>query len=213
MTLIINEIFHSIQGETATSGFPSIFIRLTGCNLNCSWCDTEYAKTAGNKMQIDEILNKIGNFGQVNHITVTGGEPLIQAEAIKFMKLLLKSNFNVQLETNGSRLLKKVPGQVRKIVDVKTPSSGESSSFLPENLKYINDRDELKFVISDMADYNYAKNFLMINPGIKCIINLSPVNKKMDYSKLAELILLDRLPVRLNLQLHRIIWPDGEPKK
>ena len=213
MALIINEIFHSIQGETSTSGFPSVFIRLTGCNLNCVWCDTKYAKTAGNEMQIAEILKKIRDFGPVNHITITGGEPLTQVESIDLMKSLLKLNYNIQLETNGSILLKNVPRKVRKIVDVKTPSSGEVLSFLYENLYYINDRDELKFVISDIADYNYSRDFIMKNQGIKGMINFSRVDKKMDYSKLAGLILIDRLPVRLNLQLHKIIWPDGEPKK
>lgn len=211
MSLIINEIFHSIQGESTTAGFPCLFIRLTGCNLNCAYCDTEYAKNSGEKISIEDILKRAGEFKKTSHITITGGEPLLQEESITLMKNLLQNGYEVQLETNGSISLRNVPREVRKIVDVKTPSSGEENSFLIENLDYINNRDEIKFVISDTGDYNFSKKFIK-NNRIVCTVNFSPVFEKLSPEKLAGLILVDRLPVRLNLQLHKIIWPGGEPE-
>ncbi len=213
MDLVVNEIFHSIQGESTKAGFTSTFIRLTGCNLNCNFCDTEYARTSGNRISIDKIINDISTSGNINHITITGGEPLLQLDSITLMKRLLQKDYTIQLETNGSINLKNVPPEVTKIVDIKTPSSGETSSFLMKNLQYINIMDELKFVISDLKDYQYSKDFIEENlRGKEFIINFSPVHEKLTPSKLAELILVDRLQARLNLQLHKIIWPEGESK-
>ncbi len=216
MNLIINEIFYSLQGETTTAGFPSLFIRLAGCNLKCSYCDTVYARSSssGKEMTIDSIIKKAESYNNIDHVTITGGEPLLQSNTISLMEQLIKKGYNVQLETNGSISIKEVPKKVKKIVDVKTPSSSKSSSFLPDNLKYLFMPDELKFVILDTDDYKYSVEFVKNNlKADNIVINFSPVFEKLSASKLAGWILKDRLPVRLNLQLHKIIWPDGEPKK
>lgn len=206
MELTVNEIFYSIQGEGKRAGFPSVFIRLTGCNLNCVYCDTQYAKTDGNSMQIDSIIQKTIEYKSADHVTVTGGEPLIQENTITLLSRLIELDLDVQIETNGSISLSGIPDKVRKIVDVKTPSSNESGSFNMDNLKLIKDSDEIKFVISDINDYRFSGEFIR-NRLIKVntVINFSPVYNKMSYSELANLILTDRLPVRLNLQLHKII--------
>jgi 7-carboxy-7-deazaguanine synthase len=214
----VNEIFHSIQGETTRAGFPSVFIRLAGCNLGCSYCDTVYARSesSGIEMPIDEIIHAAEVYKNIDHITITGGEPLTQKESIKLIKELIGKGYTVQLETNGSISLNDIPNKVRKIVDVKTPSSGYSSSFLYENLTYLNNTDELKFVILDINDYQFSAEFLkkyfQIIQMRNIVVNFSPVFGKISGEKLAELILIDRLPVRLNLQLHKILWPKGEPK-
>jgi 7-carboxy-7-deazaguanine synthase len=214
MRLKVNEIFHSIQGETTRAGFPSVLIRLTGCNLRCRYCDTSYAWTEGRDLSIDEIISMVKKYGSVDHITVTGGEPLLQANSIHLMKRLLESGFDIQLETNGSISTRDVPPLIRKIIDVKTPSSGEVNSFLFENLDYLRSGDELKFVLSDRADYNYSKEFLKkYLEKSDIVINFSPVFNRMSFGELAGLILHDRLRVRLNIQLHRLVWPEGEPKK
>jgi 7-carboxy-7-deazaguanine synthase len=213
MNLYINEIFHSIQGETIKSGYPSLFIRLAGCNLNCRFCDTQYAKDNGYYESVERLIDIASGYGHTDHITITGGEPLNQENSVILMNRLTELGHSVQLETNGSIDVKDVPSSVRKIVDVKTPSSGEESSFFFKNLDYLTENDEIKFVISDINDYNYSKNFIdrYLN-GRNIIINFSPAFNMMKYKEIAELILSDRLKVRLNLQLHKIIWPDGEPK-
>ncbi|MFH0974445.1 MAG: radical SAM protein [Spirochaetota bacterium] len=214
MNLIVNEIFYSIQGETSRAGFPSLFIRMAGCNLQCPYCDTVYARSlsSGKEMPVEDIIEKAKTYRYFDHITITGGEPLMQPESIRLMQMLLWTGFDVQLETNGSISLKDVPGKVRKIADVKTPSSGHPSSFLMENLKYLQKPDELKFVILDTQDYNFSVEFIKNNCKDKdIVINFSPVFGSFPGHKLAELILVDRLPVRLNLQLHKILWAD-EPK-
>jgi 7-carboxy-7-deazaguanine synthase len=214
MHLKINEIFYSIQGETIRTGFPSVFIRLTGCNLRCHYCDTTAAWDAGDDMSLDEILSQVKKYRGVHHITVTGGEPLLQPNVVLLMERLCDSGYTVQLETNGTLSLRTVPKQVRKIVDVKTPSSGAAESFLMENLNYLAADDELKFVIGTLDDYVFARDFfekyLEKSEGA---INFSPVLGLFSPRKLAELILKDGLPVRLNVQLHKIIWPEGEPKE
>ncbi|HOT46173.1 MAG TPA: radical SAM protein [Spirochaetota bacterium] len=214
MNLTVNEIFYSIQGETVTAGLPSAFVRLTGCNLDCAYCDTRHARENGTVMELDDIMRELEQYPSADHVTVTGGEPMLQAAAIPLMKLILESGWKCQVETNGSILLKDVPEKVRKIVDVKTPSSGESDSFETRNLKYLTDRDEIKFVISDPADYDFSKDFLgkyLLNKGVT--INFSPVSGVMGGTELADLIIRDRLPVRLNLQLHKILWgPDAQGK-
>ncbi len=213
MNLKVNEIFHSIQGESVRAGFRSIFIRLMGCNLSCKYCDTEYAKNSGDIINIETIIDKVKSLGKTDHITITGGEPLIQNHSPELMKILINMGYSIQLETNGSINLKEVPEKTRKIVDIKTPSSGESSSFLMKNIQYLDRADELKFVISDIDDYEYSKEFIERNLGdIETIINFSPVPGKISFAVIAEQIILDRLPVRLNLQQHKIIWPNGEPK-
>jgi 7-carboxy-7-deazaguanine synthase len=214
MRLKVNEIFHSIQGETTRAGFPSVLIRLTGCNLRCRYCDTAYAWAEGGDLSIDEIISMVKKYGAVDHITVTGGEPLLQANSIHLMKGLLEFGYDIQLETNGSMSTRDVPPLIRKIIDVKTPSSGEVNSFLFENLDYLHSGDELKFVLSDRADYNYSKEFLKKYLEKRdIVINFSPVFNRMSFGELADLILHDGLMVRLNIQLHRLVWPEGEPKE
>lgn len=206
MNLVVNEIFYSIQGETSTAGLPSVFVRLAGCNLNCSWCDTPYARE-GSPMELDEIMARIEAHPSADHITVTGGEPLAQANTVHLLRRIVERGLRCQLETNGSILLKDVPEKVRTIADVKTPSSGESDSFEMRNLKYLSDRDELKFVIATAEDYDFSRDFLAKYPPRKgVIVNFSPVFGTMPPSELADRIIRDGLPVRLNLQIHRIIW-------
>lgn len=205
MALKVNEIFYSLQGETTSAGFTSVFIRLGGCNLNCIWCDTPQAKTGGTDMTIDEIMAKVETMEPFNHVTLTGGEPLIQEEAVELLHRLTDSGYDVQVETNGSILFDSMPRGVRIIADVKTPSSGEESSFREENIKFLKKYDEVKFVIGIMEDYQFAKDFIKNNlAGVDCIINFTPAAKLMEPWALANLIIKDRLNVRLNLQLHKI---------
>ena len=214
MTLTVNEIFYSIQGETVTAGLPSVFVRLAGCNLDCAYCDTRYARDNGTAMEIGTIMQKIEGFPSADHVTVTGGEPLSQPNAVILLRQIIDRGWKCQIETNGSILLKDVPEKVRKIVDVKTPSSGESDSFDIRNLKYLNDRDEVKFIIADAGDYEFSRDFISkyhVKKG--AVINFSPAFNTMSYSDLADRIIADGLSVRLNLQLHKIIWgPDARCK-
>jgi len=213
MPIIVNEIFYSIQGESLKSGFTSLFVRLSGCNLNCKFCDTEYAKSGGKSMSIDSIISEINKFRAADHITITGGEPLLQNESINLIKRLIKNGYNVQIETNGSLTLKNIPYKVRKIVDIKTPSSGEAGSFLKENLNYLRKNDEIKFVISNIKDYEFSKKFVgTYLYDKKIIINFSPTYNVMPYKKLADLIMKDNITVRLNLQLHKIIGLEKDKK-
>ena len=214
MKLAVNEIFRSLQGETSTAGLPSVFVRLTGCNLECAYCDTPGARSGGVEMEISEILGKIEEFPWFDHVTVTGGEPLLQPDVIILLKDILHRGWKCQLETNGSFLIRDVPPGVRKIVDVKTPSSGEGDSFEMRNLKYLEDGDEVKFVISTPDDYEFAADFTRkYLAGKKPSVCFSPVFGTLDPAFLADRILRDGLPVRLNLQLHRMLWgPDAAGK-
>ncbi len=206
MSLLIHEIFRSIEGETCWSGFPSVFVRLAGCNLRCSSCDTPGSRKNGREKEIPAIINEVKELGPVHHVTVTGGEPLCQDETPLLMRKLIYEKYRVQLETNGSFLLSPVPSGVRKIVDVKTPSTGEAGSFQEENLEYIDENDELKFLICNRGDYEFSKKFIgKYLEETVTVINFAPVYKKMKYDKLSEWILEDNLNVRLNLQLHKII--------
>jgi len=205
MALKVHEIFYSLQGETTTSGFTSVFIRLAGCNLNCIWCDTPQAKAGGTDMTIDEIMAKVESLEPFNHITLTGGEPLIQEEAMELLDRLTDNGYEVQVETNGSVIFDSMPRGVRIIADVKTPSSGEESSFKIENIKFLKKYDEVKFVIGIMEDYQFAKDFIKAHlAGLDCVINFAPAAKLMEPWALANLIIKDRLNVRLNVQLHKI---------
>ena len=211
ITLCVNEIFYSLQGETTRTGFPSLFIRLAGCNLNCRWCDTPYA-TTGLPVTIAHIIQTIEKYPTLNHITITGGEPLMQEHTLTLLDILCRKNYPLQLETNGSISVEYVPPQVHKIVDVKTPSSGHADSFNISNIQYLKPHDEIKFVIADDYDYNYSKEFMKnYLANVPCVINFSPVWGTMEPQQLAEYILHDRLNVRLNIQLHKILW-HSEPK-
>jgi 7-carboxy-7-deazaguanine synthase len=208
LTLRVNEIFYSIQGESSFSGYPCIFIRLTGCNLRCSYCDTRYAYNEGVVLSIDEILRKIALF-PCPLVEVTGGEPLFQPNTPKLLRRLIRSGYKVLVETNGSMNIDGIDRRCIRIVDVKCPSSGESDKNDLGNLKRMTGKDELKFVIGCRSDYEFAKN-LILSPEI---MNLkikrplfSPVPDKLKPKRLAAWILEDHLNVRLQVQLHKVIW-------
>ncbi len=210
-TLCVNEIFYSLQGETTRTGFPSLFIRLAGCNLNCRWCDTPYARD-GSPVTITQIVKTIHTYPSLHHITITGGEPLLQEETFLLLDILSQKNYPLQLETNGSISIAQVPPHVHKIIDIKTPSSGYADSFNFSNIPLLQPHDEIKFVIADDNDYNYSKEFIgKYLKNIPCVINFSPVANVMNPHTLAEYILRDRIMVRLNIQLHKLLW-DTEPK-
>ena len=204
MALEVSEIFHSIQGESSWSGQPCVFIRLTGCNLRCAYCDTSYAYDQGRFMEIPEILERVGRSCEL--VEVTGGEPLIQAETPSLIRGLLDAGHTVLLETNGSIDIGLVDTRCVRIVDVKCPSSGMAGQNDLRNLEKLGAHDELKFVIASREDYEFARDLLSTLPPARRKINFSPVFGSLAPRSLAEWILEDHLPVRLNLQLHKIIW-------
>ena len=202
----INEIYLSVQGESTHTGLPCIFIRLTGCNLRCSWCDTAYAFHEGKNMSIDEILQKVANFG-IHLVEITGGEPLMQDNVYTLMRRLIKKGYKVMLETGGSISLERVPKEVIKIMDLKCPGSGEQEKNNLDNLKLLVPHDEVKFVILDKKDYEWSRDIIKrykINETARILI--SPVFDKLELKEIVKWILKDRLPVRLQTQLHKIIW-------
>ncbi len=205
MALEVNEIFLSIQGESSWSGLPCVFIRLTGCNLRCTFCDTRYAYEQGRFMEIPDILGEVRRL-RCDLVEVTGGEPLIQEETPRLVSRLLDEGHTVLLETNGSLDISTVDRRCVRIVDIKCPSSGMAGQNNLGNLKSLSARDELKFVIGDRRDYEFAKDLLQTLPAARLKINFSPVFGALPLRSLAEWIIDDRLPVRLNLQLHKIIW-------
>jgi 7-carboxy-7-deazaguanine synthase len=207
--LKINEIYLSLQGESTWVGMPCVFIRLTGCSLRCVWCDTAYAFYEGEDRGLEDILAKVDSYG-VKLVEITGGEPLEQEGVYSLMEALLKKSYRVLLETSGAVDLARVPKNVVKIMDIKCPGSGEESRNLWANLeKLVPGQDEIKFVIRDEEDYEYAKDILnRHNPAGKYSLLFSPSHEELEPSKLSEWILRDKLPVRLNLQSHKYIWPN-----
>ena len=209
MGLKVNEIFHSIQGESTYAGQPCVFVRLTGCNLRCSYCDTIYAYEEGAIMGMEEIVEKVKSF-DCSLIEITGGEPLLQDETPQLIKTLLYSGYTVLLETNGSKDIGKIDRRCIKIMDIKCPSSGEEKNNDLENLHRLNPGDEVKFVISDRTDYDFAVDIISrISEEKKSEIHIlfSPCFGRIEPRTLVEWILKDKLDVRLNLQLHKYIWP------
>ena len=205
-TLIINEIFLSIQGETSYTGLPTVFVRLTGCPLRCLYCDTAYAFTAGDKMNIADILRSVSRY-RVRHVTVTGGEPLAQKDCPELLNLLCDEGYQVSLETGGAIDIAAVNKRVVKILDLKTPGSGEMERNLYENLNYLSPRDEIKFVICDRADYDWSKTKLAeYRLNERCQVLFSGSHEQLPARQLADWILEDRLPVRLQIQLHKYLW-------
>lgn len=205
--LNISEIFCSIQGESTYAGLPCIFIRLSGCNLRCDYCDTTYSYECEITLSINDIITKIKEFDPVKLVEITGGEPLLQHEVYQLISSLHENGNTILLETNGSISLKDTPEYIIKIVDVKCPGSGEENSFLIENLEFISmEKDEIKFVLSDNFDYNWAKDFVMKYNLNDYEILFSPVSEKLEPQDLAKWITEDKLPVRMQLQLHKIIW-------
>ena len=205
MALEVSEIFHSIQGESSWSGQPCVFIRLTGCNLRCAYCDTSYAYEQGRFMEIPEIVERVRRL-RCDLVEVTGGEPLIQAETPSLIVGLLDAGHTVLLETNGSIDIGVVDPRCVRIMDIKCPSSGMAGQNDLRNLKKLGVQDELKFVIASREDYQFARDLLSTLPAAQCKINFSPVFGSLAPRSLAQWILEDHLAVRLNLQLHKIIW-------
>jgi len=211
MALLVNEIFYSIQGESIYSGRPCIFVRLTGCNLRCSYCDTRYAYEEGVKMENSEIINRVAGY-KCPLVEITGGEPLLQGETPTLIYRLLENGYEVMMETNGSLDISRIDGRCIKIVDIKCPTSGESDKNDMENLKRLGSKDQVKFVIGNRIDYEYAKETIDSNcPDFpEKQILFSPFSGEITPAKLAEWILEDNLNVRLHLQIHKIIWPDRQ---
>jgi 7-carboxy-7-deazaguanine synthase len=218
----ISEIYKSLQGESTYAGLPCVFVRLTGCNLRCSWCDSEFSFFGGRKMDREEIFEEVTRLSPNGGlIEITGGEPMLQErEVVPLMQQLLDAGYKVLLETSGERPLARVPQPVIKIVDVKCPNSGEPDTFDPENLEVLQPHDELKFVLSDRTDYEFARNFVAqhrLAERVNAIL-FSPAFKKeatgsrdtshclLDPQELASWILADDVPARLSLQIHKLIW-------
>ena len=205
--LTINEIFYSIQGESTYAGKPCVFVRLTGCDLRCSWCDTPYAFSEGQKMSVDAVLQQVDQYGSPL-VEVTGGEPLLQEDVYPLMERLLESGRTVLLETGGQIDVSRVPLAVVKVMDVKCPASGESHRNEWGNIDRLGSRDQVKFVIKDRGDYDFARD-LVVRHALdrRCAaILFSPVHDVLEPKALSEWILEDRLPVRLQLQIHKHIW-------
>ena len=207
--LKVNEIYLSVQGESSYTGLPCVFVRLTGCNLRCIWCDTAYAFYEGKSMSIDEIVGKVKNFG-VKLIEITGGEPLMQENVYPLMNGLIEKGFQVLLETGGSLSLEKVPRNIIKIMDIKCPGSGEHKNNNLDNLKFLETKDEVKFVILNRHDYEWSRD-LIHKYKIHEIahILISPVYDKLELKEIVKWILEDKLPVRLQTQLHKAIWDEN----
>ena len=206
--LTVNEIFHSIQGESTFAGEPCVFVRLTACDLRCSWCDTVYAFHEGRKMSVDDVVAEVERYG-CSTVEVTGGEPLLQQDVYALMARLLQEGKRVLLETGGHRSIEHVPAGVIRIVDVKCPGSGESDKMAWVNLQRLSATDQVKFVIKDRQDYEFARAVVareQLSARAGCVL-FSPVHGVMNPRQLAEWILTDRLPVRLQLQAHKYIWP------
>lgn len=207
-TLRITEIFYSLQGETSTVGLPTVFVRLTGCPLRCTYCDSAYAFHGGQTKTINEILQEVAKF-QPAYVTVTGGEPLAQANCLDLLTQLCDASYQVSLETSGALDVSKVDRRVIKIVDLKTPGSKECDRNLYDNLSFINPNDQIKFVITDRADYEWSKAICeQYQLTHKCQVLFSPAYEQLTNKELAEWILQDRLAVRFQIQLHKYIWGD-----
>jgi 7-carboxy-7-deazaguanine synthase len=205
--LTVNEIFYSIQGESTRAGQPCVFVRLTACDLRCSWCDTPYAFTEGRRMSVDEVLTEVERHG-CPLVEITGGEPLLQDDVYPLMHRLLAAGRTVMLETGGHRPIANVPAAVLKIVDVKCPGSGEADKNHWDNLAGLAPHDEVKFVIKDRADYEFARDVIERHglASRTTAVLLSPVHGVLDLRTLSEWMLEDHLPARLQPQLHKYIW-------
>ena len=208
--LQISEVFLSIQGEGVRAGLPCVLVRLAGCNLRCSWCDTQWAWRGGDEIPIDDVLARVAEFG-VRRVEVTGGEPLAQTGAIELLRRLCDEGYETLLETNGSLDISSVDQRVVRIVDFKCPSSGADRSNLWDNAKELRPGDEVRFVIADREDYDYARRAVTSRRLTdRCAVIFSPVQDRCAPADLAEWILADRLDVRLGIQLHKVIWPNKD---
>lgn len=211
-SLRITEIFYSLQGESNTVGLPTVFIRLTGCPLRCVYCDTAYTFTGGKKMTLADILADVEQYGG-KYITVTGGEPLAQPACLELMTQLLDKGYTVSLETSGALDVSAVDPRVIKVMDIKTPSSGEMDKNRYANIEHLTTHDQIKFVIGNDADYRWSKAILSEYDLLNCCeILFSPVMGQQNPTELADKILNDRLPVRFQIQLHKLLWDDAQGK-
>ena len=205
-SLRISEIFFSLQGETSRVGLPTVFVRLTGCPLRCEYCDTTYAFSGGQNMTLAAILAEVARH-DAHYVCVTGGEPLAQKNCLPLLKALCDAGYAVSLETSGALDVSGVDARVQKVVDIKTPASGEVEKNLWTNLEHLAAQDEIKFVLNDAADYQWAKQILQERQlAQRCAVLFSPVQGQLAPRELAEWILRDRLPVRMQVQLHKLLW-------
>ena len=210
MALKIYEIFHSLQGETSRIGLPTVFVRLTGCPMRCTYCDTEYAFSGGGNMQIADILAKVAEFG-TRYVTVTGGEPLAQKECYTLLQALCDAGYSVSLETGGAMDIAPVDNRVSIILDIKTPTSNEEKNMLWGNIDHIKLKDEIKFVLCSREDYDWAKTKMIeLKLTEKCPILFSPSYHDLSAETLAGWVLADKLPVRMQVQLHKILWGEKQ---
>ena len=213
----VSEVFYSLQGESSRVGLPTVFIRLTGCPLRCSWCDTEYAFTGGSAQTIDEIVAEAGRYG-TRTVCVTGGEPLAQKNCLPLLSALCDAGFDVSLETSGALDIGNVDPRVARIMDLKAPGSGENDKNLWTNLEHLRTSDEIKIVLADRADYEWARSVIAEHHlSNRCPVLLSPVQGTLPPADLAEWILADPLPagrfsVRFQLQLHKVLWGNMRAK-
>ena len=206
--LRVSEIFCSLQGESESQGLPTVFVRLTGCPLRCGYCDTSYAFKGGEWLSLETILERVAGHG-VSHVTVTGGEPLAQADCLPLLSRLCDAGHQVSLETSGALDIGAVDPRVVRVMDLKTPGSGEAARNREENIPLLRPRDQVKFVICDRADYQWARERIEQYDLIgRCGVLMTPAAGSQDPAELAEWILRDRLPVRFQLQLHKILWGD-----
>ena len=211
-SLRITEIFYSLQGESNTVGIPTVFIRLTGCPLRCTYCDTAYAFTGGEKITLADIIKQTATYG-TKYVTVTGGEPLAQVACIDLIKELLDAGFIVSLETSGALDVSKVDKRTVKVLDFKTPSSGEQSKNLYQNIDFLTAQDQIKFVIGNDEDYEWSKALVEeYTLNERCEILFSPVMGIQNPTELAEKILRDKLQVRFQIQLHKLLWDNAQGK-
>jgi len=210
MALKIYEIFYSLQGETSRIGLPTVFVRLTGCPMRCTYCDTAYAFSGGTNMEVAEIMSRVSEFG-TQYVTVTGGEPLAQKECYVLLKVLCDAGYSVSLETGGAMDITPVDARVSIILDVKTPASNEEKNMLWENLNHIKPKDEIKFVLCNRADYDWAKAKIEeLKLTEKCPVIFSPSYNELKADDLAAWVLQDKLPVRMQVQLHKILWGEKQ---